>query len=622
MNKTVLIPVYEKNHIKKLPDLIKKLNKEGKRAIILGLNSEIRELLDEARITYKSPLDYLTREEYRKVFTNGRRLIKNLPTLHRLMKQITIYKDLPLLEMDESRVYRGHYIEKIIEYLELLQKVIKKEKPEEVVVMDNVTYQGKTIFTVANYMNIPVFILGMDKVSYLKHFFRANILPYLIKKFRHFRDIQRRIWYKRRVMNGKGKKRILTITYDVNQVKALKPVIDRLNQSKKYDIIVIRSDSIVSDRTKRLLDSMKIPYNTFESYIDRNVITAMKNSEKLMKQKWEILRNDNKFQLSLRYKDIPIFYIFENIFSSLFVKSGHLADLVKQVEIIENILRIEKPDLVIVLGEVSSLRKILVRKCKERNIPTLFLQHGAFGEDTIFDIIIADKIAVQGNFTKKILLKMGCNPKDIVITGQPRYDLLANRKFDKDKVFKEFDLNPNKKLVLLTTQPMRFWGGEGKEALIRGVLLAMKELTQYQLLIKLHPMEEKEYNFYARITKEIGVDAKIVYDADIYELINACDVMVTGFSTTVFEAVILDKPVITINLTHKPDLMPYAESGIAVGVSRVEDIKPAIKKALENTGLRKRLEKNRKKFIREHLYKIDGKSTERVVNLIEAMLHN
>ena len=93
--------------------------------------------------------------------------------------------------------------------------------------------------------------------------------------------------------------------------------------------------------------------------------------------------------------------------------------------------------------------------------------------------------------------------------------------------------------------------------------------------------------------------------------------MITISSTTGLEALIMKKPLITVNFSGKPDAMPYAESGAAIGVYKPEDVRPAIKSVLENKDVREKLAKKAKLFIYEQCYKMDGKASERIVDLIK-----
>ncbi|HJH26921.1 MAG TPA: hypothetical protein C5S37_09180 [Methanophagales archaeon] len=106
-------------------------------------------------------------------------------------------------------------------------------------------------------------------------------------------------------------------------------------------------------------------------------------------------------------------------------------------------------------------------------------------------------------------------------------------------------------------------------------------------------------------------------ESDTYEQLFVCDLMITRHSTTAMEAVALNKPIIILNLSGEPDPVEYVKEGVALGVYKEGDLKPTIEKLLKDDS---ELAKNRKKYIETYLYKIDGKATERVVNLIEEML--
>ena len=155
------------------------------------------------------------------------------------------------------------------------------------------------------------------------------------------------------------------------------------------------------------------------------------------------------------------------------------------------------------------------------------------------------------------------------------------------------------------------------EETVRQVCKAVKSISGLQLVIKTHPAEYLIKN-YQQIIKKSGVHG-ILTKKYLYPLIKGCSAMITVSSTTGLETLIIGKPLITINLSGKPDAMPYAKSGSAVGVYRPEDIKPAIKSVLEDKDVKEKLAKKAKLFIYDLCYKMDGKASARIVNLIKEM---
>jgi hypothetical protein len=83
---------------------------------------------------------------------------------------------------------------------------------------------------------------------------------------------------------------------------------------------------------------------------------------------------------------------------------------------------------------------------------------------------------------------------------------------------------------------------------------------------------------------------------------------------------ILDKPVVAINLCAQLEETPYESSGVALGVRKPEDIVPMIKEALYSEQVRQELAEARKRFVYEYAYMQDGKAFKRVAELIRQMV--
>ncbi|MCK5018758.1 MAG: glycosyltransferase, partial [Candidatus Peribacteraceae bacterium] len=115
-------------------------------------------------------------------------------------------------------------------------------------------------------------------------------------------------------------------------------------------------------------------------------------------------------------------------------------------------------------------------------------------------------------------------------------------------------------------------------------------------------------------------DVVFIKDIDLTELLMISEIVITDLSTVGLEAMLLNTPVITVNFTGKPDAMPYASSGAAIGVSDPNKLKEAVQSILNNQDTKNRLQQNAKIFLKDYLYKLDGRSAERVNALIEEMI--
>ena len=221
----------------------------------------------------------------------------------------------------------------------------------------------------------------------------------------------------------------------------------------------------------------------------------------------------------------------------------------------------------------------------------------------------------------RLLTQGGAYPeRSLVITGQPRYDILQllSERFTKQDILKPYGVSTDKKIVLWTTQSHGMPDAECLRNLdaVRGM---MERERNFVIVIKQHPREGEEY---AQMMKNtLGLPRHDIVlvpkNADTLLLIRACDLMITKFSTTAMEALALDKPLLLMNFSGEPDKIDYVEQGVARGVYEPQDLSAAVENLLNNKS---DIAEKRREYIARCLYKIDGKATARIIEVIEEML--
>jgi UDP-N-acetylglucosamine 2-epimerase len=352
-----------------------------------------------------------------------------------------------------------------------------------------------------------------------------------------------------------------------------------------------------------------------------------RDSKKVFNANWEEASKDKEL-VSLLNKaglDADLPYYFHNIF-------GWVA---KSIDMATNLIDQENPDFVLVSSEHGIVQKSIMVAGKMRKIPTMALQHGTIGtvhkgylslKGSISEsgdiktpfCPVPDKTAVFGPYYADLLTKVSAYPLDsVVATGQPRYDALveAGHVYDRDKFCRRLKLDPAKRLVLVITENMLVSDGK---VFLTAVLKALKEFPELQIVIKPHPAEEGQW--YVDVVREEDVKATVLSkSADTYEALYSCDLFVASYSTVILEAVILRKLGVTAYLAKGNDPTPYFNE-VTLRVYREGDIAPEIRKALYDDKVREKLAQSGAEFVFAHAYKMDGKATERVTDLIEKMM--
>lgn len=377
------------------------------------------------------------------------------------------------------------------------------------------------------------------------------------------------------------------------------------------------------------LHCQKIATHTeFNAYWSAGIWKKGYDARKHFGNTWtEVSRRDGDFLRTLeKYglgAEFPVYF-----YSVL----GHV---VKTIEMAKELVEKEKPDLILVSSEYGIFEKSLVVAGKLRGIPTLAIQHGNIGplhkgyiysQNSISPsgsieapyCPIPDETAVYGPYYCDILTKMSSYPPNsVVITGQPRYDVLAvaDRVYSKEEFCNRLNLDSNKRIVLVGTENIGITEGI---TFLRSVFNALKDFPDLQVVVKPHPGERGEW--YKDVVEEEAVKAVVLSkDADTFEALYACDLFLTGFSTIATEGIILGKVGVTLHLGNGEDPTPYYKD-VTLRVYREADLVPAIKKALYDEEAREKIKSEGKRFVYEHAYKQDGKATERLADLVERMI--
>jgi glycosyltransferase involved in cell wall biosynthesis len=138
------------------------------------------------------------------------------------------------------------------------------------------------------------------------------------------------------------------------------------------------------------------------------------------------------------------------------------------------------------------------------------------------------------------------------------------------------------------------------------------------LLVKLHPRDEPVGYWRSLLKNGIGKSLiDIVNGPRLSECLDRSDAVLVNASTTCLEAMMRGRPVITVNYLPTTWYLDYARFGAVLSVDRPSGLEGAIRTALFEEETRSRLVQNAEAVLREELFLLDGKSAERIADLLE-----
>jgi len=615
--------------------------------IFIALTNDIKIFLNENNICCKSLIDYLPQNLLEEIEQNTRMWIKSWPNMMingRSFIQLLAYSETSLWWFAESGLY--NIIKTSITNIELVKQIFIKEKPDRIIIFGD----GPLDDIFLNLVGIEAQKISNKQLrarlkfnlkSFVKH--NPDFLWNIVRFYDLTKSLIAKVVSRKQILNSNQlEKTILIFSNNLDWRTLYDPI---LGQSRSFDSffdsIITRLNEngnkiittyplgpiIEKNPAKSFVSGLrasigrgkqdKVFHKPCEYYLTMDIDRKASKERKELLKIWMELKNSEEFKNSVNYKNINLWSLLEKDFSFFFKYMAGYA--VKSIEIALNIINTEKPDLFLTGGTGELFYELsLITQSNRNKIPSIEIQHGVIIQNTTNYMHpkawIPYKMAVYGPFYKRILSQDNEFPQNsIAVTGQPRYDILNKSKdiFKKESLCREFNIDTNKKLVLIITEGLP----SSDKLLLEFTLGTLKKYKEIQVVIKPHPNEATEIN--KKIIEKESADAIILPKFEnIFRAIRACDLLInTTFSTTTIEGALLNKPVITLNLAGHLDTI-FKDSGVAIEIYRKEDLESAIKDALYNDEIRKKMQDSRKSFIYEHAYLQDGNASMRIVDLV------
>ena len=613
MNKDLSNPLYTlfkktngffvKRHFKHsvLPLILSNINDDKHDIIIVAVDHYAHQLLYENEIDHKTQADYIFESLNSDAEEEAIDVVRNMPNLivNEDFNRAVRYDSTNLWFLSELGLW--YMLKDVIKNIKTIQYIIEIEMPDEIfasrtgIVNDIVSadYGAKILYykndrscTILNKSIVTGTRYALSLVTLVRH---ADI-----GRFKRVSQVKAT---RQKVILFGNEQRIGNMS--ISWLNELKGRIDTLALGIKSEWSGIYKD-------------YSIPYNLFRGYESKQMRKEINNKRKELKKIWNGLIKDEDFKNSWKYEDVNLWRSLELGLTYYFLY--RFIDIIRYGEITKEVIHTEKPDVVVTIDDRSPFGKTVNVISKSLGVPTLMVQHGIVADHPIYGPICSDKMAVFGHAFKDALVKRGVNPDDIVVTGQPRFDVLVNTKYDKKWIYEKLNLNGEKGLIVFASTDLP---DDEKELTVRELCAAMKQFPDKQLVIKPHPSDDGA--MFVDLLCKFNLDAIVVHDY-LYELLSACDLLITTWSTVGLEAMILDKPIIVINLMNRPDMTSYVERGAAIEVNMPNALSGIIGQILYDGDTIQRIKEGRNKYILDYTYRSDGKASERVAKLIEMMV--
>ena len=444
-----------------------------------------------------------------------------------------------------------------------------------------------------------------------------QILKVALQKYFHYNEsIKLKITRKESVSsvnteNNRLKKVLfLSYTNHVNKktgdIYRINSVLNLLKQEKKVEPFTLFVDPISSHayRSHRQLKYLK---DTLYQYIGTEEHLKAGQLSKELYQKWCSLQKEKLF--GEKWETLQ--YTLNFFFSQEFIYNTILYYLASK-----RVLQEQSVQCIVITATTGYFERSMIAAAAKLDVPLVIIQHGEGLATSNPELFSGMKVAIGvfGEKFAKRLTQWGIDRKDIELLGPVAFEEIHSFIQQKQK--------KNNKILFITTSLIE--GNRiSKEEYFKKIKNIVHQLSslQKEIVIKLHPAE-RHIDEYLRIIKEEKLRNITVTQergsAVLYNLINKSDLVVNLYSTVALQAMILGKPIISLDITV-PSIVPNVDDGIwngGIQITMDDDISKAAAEALRDPPLWK---KKREEMVELYCYKIDGKENERLRDLIYKM---
>jgi len=388
-----------------------------------------------------------------------------------------------------------------------------------------------------------------------------SFLPPLKDSISHNFKVRIRNYYKWRRLSTKSSPRIIDGVIHVNEISHLRemiPVYECLKENYKVYFITNNLNTL------SFIKSKSLPYinlYSLNSLVDNEIFYSTKALRKDYVESLESIKNfDGKEPIRKFLNRKFQIYCNQNKWYDKLIKS-------------------HSPKFVFVANDLTSEGRLFTVICKKNNVPSFSIQHGNIYADWISRFHIVDTFFTHGKLATNILKKNNHFKTNIIASGSPFvYNLMSQ----KDLIYSashqlrnKYSL-PKSYILIALSGHGYLTSKKNYDKCLRAInhLIDIKKSDYF--VIKLHKKENpQDYNF---ISGKPNV--KIVYEnssslnlqLSIYPWIINSTMLITGSSTSAVEAMLMNKPVISIDFNQEYRDVDFVKNGASINVNSNDDL--------------------------------------------------
>ncbi len=577
-------------------------------ALIFSLNFKSHLKLSEHKLPHTMAENFLSDEDYIEIDT----LVKNASInwyTNDDIKKFLIFEDINLGNLLEQEFYQyllpfftnAFVIEHIIinnnfkniisitEINPLVQEICENndikyylinEKQHSALVLDNLNIK----------INLGKFPVSL-KISRKQYLFIKNQFEKITFYFLGLKD--KKI----------NKKSILLLDFNPILYQDLLNHLSKLD--KKILLLNTRRPAAWNFKSFQILSRNKCKLLSLLKY-EKNISQKIQDCQEIFfKRLDELWRNDDVFKKFFPIHSQNLWYSIKESFIE--ICNARFLESIHKILLINELFCTIRPSVILEWAEIAFEEKMIIQIAKKFDIKIIYLQHTlAAIEDSNKSVgrfishlsypFSSHKQVVWGNSSKEYALLN--NNKHAIAVGSPRHDSFFNFKDNSQHnglILFAPTLPSNISAKTMTTESITLFND-----FIQQTCRVLSNLPNKKFLVKPHPTPSSVYDI-AKLVKEVDPKILITYESDISNLINQCELLITTNNSTIaIDAIMLKKPVISLQTSSIYLENELVKMGAVISVTKISDIEYTINKLIEDNTAKNQLLNRSKIFLDKH----------------------
>jgi len=565
----------------------------------------------------KNLTDYIDAEIYEKADKLSVEIF-NKTKMVSFITENFIFNDINLYETN-----RLEYVEQYFQFLLIVlavQKVVKAEKPDKIYLSPNLQQNVLILInSVLKDSNCRV----IYKIPYSST--RQHLKRYLKRKVRIISEYAW-FWILWKVFNKETRvrnqfktdaKKNLILSHYKNHFPAVVQFLDEVDKNKNI-INLLHTPHKHLNYSKEIIITQELENIYLLPHVDINYKSFRNRYGKFSHLLANVIKTNS-------FDEIYV----DSIRASVLIKLSFINQsekFISSLRYLENLIyvfKVIKPDIITMLSGNDAIDVLATRLAKTFNIPTLFFPHAIYSIRRDHDAFEQDYVICSGKKDEDYFLSLGTEKEKLHVLGLVLFDKLYHKfsqlpdaRIIRKKIMDQFNLDTSKKLLLLvTTHDEDFV----RERVFKSVIELKKTRKDFQLIVKIHPVEQ--ISFYRNLMKKYGIsDTIIIQDIDLHKVIISSDIIIGRSSGAQIEAIFLDKKVIDLSYEATTGRQQMEKFGAVLPVYDPQNLERALNDLIVDKDTIESLRNGRKEYMDYLLYKFDGKASKRIKLLIEKIL--